>query len=322
VGGDLRETTATNHEQGYFPDGRARPPTSTDAFQRTSGIFAQATARPRETLTLTLGARGDLRERDRTSSLGDADANVSPRVTAAWTLTQQIVVRGSAAWSFRAPTLNERFRGFRVGNVLTLPNPDLRPETLRTVEAGVFMAPRHGSVRVTVFRSDLDDGVTNVTLSTTPALTTRQRQNVGGIRVLGLELETDWPLIAGASLTAAAAILDSRFVDDPELTDLRVPQVPRWQASTGVRWLAPADVALAGQLRVFGPQFEDDRNTLTLDGGAVLDVSATRPLGRGVSLLASVENLFDTSYDVGRTPVRTVGLPFTAFAGVRLDLRR
>jgi outer membrane receptor protein involved in Fe transport len=243
-------------------------------------------------------------------------------VTAAWTLTPQVVVRGSAAWSFRAPTLNERFRGFRVGNVLTLPNPDLRPETLRTVEAGVFLAPRHGSVRVTLFRSDLDDGVANVTLSTTPALITRQRENVGGIRVLGLELETDWPLIAGASLTAAAALLDSRFVDDPQLTDLRVPQVPRWQASTGVRWLAPADVALAGQLRVFGRQFEDDRNTLTLDGGVVLDVSAVRPLGRGLSLLASVENLFDTSYDVGRTPVRTVGLPFTAFAGVRVDVRR
>ena len=243
-------------------------------------------------------------------------------MTAAWTLTPQIVVRGSAAWSFRAPTLNERFRGFRVGNVLTLPNPDLRPETLRTVEAGVFMAPRHGSVRVTLFRSDLDDGVANVTLSTTPALITRRRENVGGIRVLGLELETDWQLTAGASLTAAAAILDSRFVDDPQLTDLRVPQVPRWQASTGVRWLAPADVSLVGQLRVFGPQFEDDRNTLTLDGGAVIDVSATRPLGRGVSLLASVENLFDASYDVGRTPVSTEGLPFTAFAGVRVNLRR
>ena len=336
AGGDIRETAAINHEQGFSPDGRPRNPTSTPAFQRTSGLFAQAAVRARDDVTLTLGGRADIRERDRSSRLSDADSEISPRVTAAWTVTPALVVRGSAGWAFRAPTLNERYRGFRVGSVVTLPNADLRPERLRTVEAGVFLIPRRDSLRVTVFRSDLDDGVANITLTTTPELITRRRENVGGIRVLGVELEGEWRTNRAITLTGATAILDSRFVDDPStaepklgpaglmggLSDLRVPQVPRWQASAGVRWLAPHDVDIGAQLRVFGAQFEDDRNTLTLDGGAVFDLTAVRPLGRGASVLVSVENVLNSTYDVGRTPTRTVGLPRTVHAGIRLDLRR
>ena len=33
---------------------------------------------------------------------------------------------------------------------------------------------------------------------------------------------------------------------------------------------------------------------------------------------AAVENLLDTEYDVGRTPVRTIGWPRTFRAGVRI----
>ena len=38
----------------------------------------------------------------------------------------------------QTPTLNELHRGFRVGNVVTNPNPQLDPETLTGVEGGVL----------------------------------------------------------------------------------------------------------------------------------------------------------------------------------------
>ena len=322
IGGDVRETTATNHEQGFFPDGRLRTPTSTAAFQRSSGVFAHTTVRARDDLTLALGARGDLRERDRSGGLSDADSKVSPRVSAAWTASPSVIVRASAAWSYRAPTLNERYRGFRVGSVLTLPNANLRSESLRTIEGGLFLLHRDGSLRLTVFRGDLDDGVANVTLSVTPELITRRRENVGGIRVRGVELEEEWRPHASATITAAAALLDSRFADDPALDGLRVPQVPRWQASAGLQWLAPWEVRLGAQLRAFGGQFDDDRNTLMLSRGAVVDVTAVRRIASRVSVFASIENLTDTRYDVGRTPVRTLGQPLSVYGGLRIERPR
>jgi len=320
VGSDIRQTDATNHEQGYLPDGRERAPASTEAFQRTSGVFAQAVMRAADDVTVTLGLRGDLRERERSAALAEADGTVSPRVAAAWTLAPSLVVRGSAGWSYRAPTLNERFRGFRVGNIETLPNAGLRPERLRTIEGGTFYSPGPLSMRVTVYRSDLADAIANVTLETAPALILRRRENVGGVRVWGAELDGEWRLDTRTAVTAAAALTDSTFVDDRALAGLRVPQVPRWQIAGGVRWLTPFRLTTALQLRAFGSQFDDDRNTLKLDGGAVVDLTVARPLASGVSFVAGVENLLNDRYDVGRTPTRTVGQPIGFHAGVRVEL--
>jgi outer membrane receptor protein involved in Fe transport len=51
-----------------------------------------------------------------------------------------------------------------------------------------------------------------------------------------------------------------------------------------------------------------------------VDVSASRELVRGVQAFLAVENLFDAEYDVGRTPIRTVGWPRTLRVGARLFL--
>jgi hypothetical protein len=117
-------------------------------------------------------------------------------------------------------------------------------------------------------------------------------------------------------------LLDSTFVDFAPLEGLRVPQVPTWQAAAGIRLAGPAGVTLATQMRAFGRQFDDDRNTLELSRGVVVDVTALRSLGRSTSGFVSLENLFDAEYDVGRTPTRTVGQPFAVHVGLRFDLRR
>jgi outer membrane receptor protein involved in Fe transport len=320
AGADTRETSATNVEQGYFPDGRLRADTSTPGFQRTSGLFAQGTFMPGSTVTVTLGARGDVRQGDRDDGLFDRDSAVSPRAVVSWSPRPWAALRGSVGWSFRAPTLNERFRGFRVGNVVTEPNPLLTPETMRTVEGGVAWLPRQGALRVTVFRNDLDDAVTNVTISSTPALITRRRQNVGGILAWGSETEGEWRLSPRVTLTGSLALTRSRFVDYVPLDGLRVPQVPRWQTTLGARGAGPFGLALAGQLRAFGEQFEDDRNTLVLGRGAVVDVSVLRAVGTRVTVFVNGENLFDDAYEVGRTPVATYGQPATLHVGVRVGL--
>ena len=46
AGLDTRGVEATNNERSFAPDGSVRAFTSTAAFQRTSGIYLQATGRP------------------------------------------------------------------------------------------------------------------------------------------------------------------------------------------------------------------------------------------------------------------------------------
>ena len=320
AGADTREVSATNLEDAYFPDGRLRLTTTTPGYQRTSGLYVQGTASPTAAVTIGLGVRGDVRQGDRDEGFFDGDSALSPRAAVTWALQPTLLVRGSLGWSFRAPTLNERYRGFRAGNVVTQPNALLTPEHLRSVEGGVAWLPRAGAVRVTVFRNDLDDAVTNVTITTTPDLITRRRQNVGGIDAWGSEVEGEWRLSSRATLTGALALTRSRFVDYPPLEGLSVPQVPTWQGNVGVRGTGPLGLALSSQLRLFGEQFDDDRNTLVLGSGAVVDISVLRAVGRRATFFFNLENLLDDQYEVGRSPVPTYGQPFTVHAGVRFAM--
>jgi outer membrane receptor protein involved in Fe transport len=95
--------------------------------------------------------------------------------------------------AFRSPTLNEFYRSFRVGNVLTLANENLLAERLTGGEAGapVGLLSDRISLRGTFFWNDITRPVANVTLQTTPALITRQRQNLGRTRSRGVEVQAD-----------------------------------------------------------------------------------------------------------------------------------
>jgi iron complex outermembrane receptor protein len=320
AGADTRTVEATNNERSFNPDGGLRALSATPAFQRTTGAYMQVTARPASRVTVTAGARADLRQPSNDEGWLDGDSAFSPRVSTAWALSPLVSVRGSVGWAFRAPTLNERFRGFRAGNVLTLPNADLRPESLRTVEGSVLLTRSRGALRVTVFRNDLTDGVTNVTVTSTPQLITRRRENVGSIDAWGTEAEGEWRIAPGLTLVGASALTSSHFADYAPLDGLTVPQVPGWSVSMGLRGAAPGRLAFGVNVRAFDDQFEDDRNTLVLKAGSVVDVTLLRPVGRKATAYVSLENLFDVDYDVGRTPVRTIGQPFTLHVGVRLTL--
>ena len=85
-------------------------------------------------------------------------------------LTENVSLVVSGYRAFRAPTLNELYRSFRVGNVLTLANVNLRAERLTGGEAGVSAAAfdRKLNVRGTFFWSEIVRPVANVTLSVTP----------------------------------------------------------------------------------------------------------------------------------------------------------
>jgi hypothetical protein len=61
-------------------------------------------------------------------------------------------------------------------------------------------------------------------------------------------------------------------------------------------------------------------NVFTLRRATVMDVFASRALPGSVSAFVAVENLFNSVYDVGRTPILTIGLPRAARAGVRISL--
>jgi outer membrane cobalamin receptor len=318
AGAETREIVATNEETAFLPAGPVRSITNTRAFQRSTGVFAQVRAELGSKTTLVAGARGDLWQRQRDGLEGRGV--LSPRVSVSHRLAHRLTIRAAFTSSFRPPTLNERYRGFRVGNAVTLANPSLEPEELSSGEFAAHVELSRGTLRATLFAGSLESAITNVTLSSTPQLITRRRENAGTVHATGIETEGEYRVRQGLSLLGSVALTRSRFVDTPALSGNRVPQVPAWQGTAAVRWTAPGAVGVQVQLRAFGDQFEDDRNTLVLRQAALLDLSLTRSMTRSVAAFATAENLFDTDYDTGRTPTRTIGVPLTIRGGVRLLL--
>src|SRR5690348_4814986 len=247
----------------------------------------------------------------------------SPRLAVLQRVTSKLSLTGSAYRSFRAPTLNELYRSFRVGNIVTQANDQLLAERLTGAEAGAIVTgwDRRFMLRGNFFWSDVTRPIANVTLSVTPSLITRQRRNLGRTRSRGLEIEADERLSRSITLSGAYEYTDATvtsFSANPALVGLWIPQVPHQQFTLQARYVKPY-VLFGIQGRYMGSQFDNDQNLLPLERFFVLDAMVSHPLRPGVEVFVAGENLLNQQFQIGRTPVLTVGPPILARAGLRLD---
>ena len=187
------------------------------------------------------------------------ESMTSPQVSVLFRFSEAVSIYGSASRSFRAPTLNELYRGFRVGNVVTNANENLRAERANNIETGVSFAGRRYFLRVNGYLTDIDGTVSNVTVSSAPTLIVRQRQNAGQTRTKGIEADLETRL-GPLSINFGYLYADPSIKSFPTNTDLigkMIPQVARHQATMQFtfqkgRWKA------ASQIRSSSKQFDDD----------------------------------------------------------------
>ncbi len=246
----------------------------------------------------------------------ESQTSLNPRAGVLLRASEWLTLRTSAYRGFRVPTLNELHRPFRVGNVITEANPELQEEYLWGGEVGAdFHSFAPVLLRVNVFWNSLRDAVSNATISVTPELIFRQRQNLGQATVKGMEAEVTVPLGPLWNVWAAYLYSDAAVED----TGLRLPQVPRHQGSLGLEYTGPIKLAAYG--RWSGDQFEDDRNQLDLERYFLLGLSLSRPLSERVELFFAADNLLDREYSIGRTPIPRLGSPRLLQGGVQFRLR-
>ena len=260
----------------------------------------------------------------------DLDATAfSPRLSILRKLSPNVSLSLSGYRAFRAPTLNELYRSFRLGSTVTQANALLGPERSSGAEAGLREGTPGGRLeaRETVFWADVVDPVSNVTISQTPTLTTRQRENLGRTRSIGTELDGSLRLrgyfqISAGYQYAHATVIDASTV--PVLVGLNVPEVPRRQASVELRYWNPSKLMFSVQGRYSGVQFDDDRNTLRLGGFYVMEAYAAHQLHRGLTAYIAAENMLNRRYAVTLTgpptsALQNLGPPILARAGLRYE---
>ena len=295
------------------------------------GLFGEWIVPATERLTMTPSIRADwwknfnARSETPVSSTAFRDNVVSvinPKLSTQYQVNDTLRAGASIYQAFRAPTLNELYRGFSFGGFSFLPNDQLRPERLTGAELkveGELLADRSLRWRLSVHRDQVKDQILFVTQGPLAA----QRQNVGKTMSTGGALDLSYRVTPLLSLTLGYAYVDSyisSFPGSPDREGKRVPNVSRNQLTTGITFGRPDLLEATILTRYLSRQYTDDFNTQAVADFVVLDASLQHQIRRGVRLVLNGENLTDRHYIATQTgPIKTLGSPLLIMGGVRAE---
>jgi len=344
---DARDVRGETREESAFSNGVFTRERYAGGRQTIAGAFVMHSRTLAPDLRLALGVRADTwRESDghRRDYLEGAPAGderfpsrrgeaLSPSAGLSYDVSENLRLHAAAQHAFRRPTLNELYRPFRVGNVITDANPALRTETVTSGELGLTFTQHSLTLDATAFWNELRDAVGNVTIAQGPGTFPgigfvpaggegRRRLNLDRTRVRGLSLSGEYTVSDALSFHASYLYNDAivtRASVAPHLAGLRLAQVPRHTASAGFDF-AFRRVTLSPRVRYLGAQYEDDQNTLRLAPATVVDVSLTATLTSHLEFFATAENLFDERIETGRSSdnLFNLGTPRLLLFGLRL----
>ena len=187
--------------------------------------------------------------------------------------------------AFKAPSFNQLyFPGFG--------NPNLRPESSRSIEAALKYAAGAHSAGVVAYRNRVRDLIVNVF---DPATFLLQPMNVNVAEIDGVTLTYGYAR-DGWSVRANADVVDP----DDKTSGLVLPRRAKQHGALVVArdigpWSAGAELFASGY------RYDDTANTRRLGGYALVHAFASYRFTRAWSLFARVNNLFDKDYELVRT---------------------
>ncbi len=336
IGGDGRWIYARDFENVFSPQGVNTRNRRIPGTQTLAGAFFQDFWTPWWRLNVVFGARADYWKNynasktetvlatNTTSLTVFPDASkttVTSRAGLVFRATRTFSLRAAFYQGFRAPTLDELYRPFQVGNILTLANPNLGPERVNGYEFGANQQVTAKLFwRTTLFADRLDSPLSNVTISNSGGVITQQRQNLGYANVKGAEAEVSYRLEQRWNLEARYLFNQSvvgSFVAKPAIVGNLLPQVPKHRTSVLILYSHPKWVDAGLEGRYESHRFDDSLNHRKLGSYFVLNLEASRALSERWRAFLNLENAFDRQYFVQTTPVPQIGTPILFSGGVR-----
>ena len=300
--------------------------------QELSGVFAQAIAAPIAPVRVELSARVDRwgnnngRSVDATQGTMDYEDRTktafSPRVGVRYQVIPTLALHGAVYNAFRAPNLAELYRKQISPTQITIPNPDLKPETALGREAGLDWQPADWlQLKGTWYVADYKDFNVPVQISAGPPAT-RQRLNVSKSKSKGGEAYLALRPIRRLFISGSVNYDDARVVSGPPGTVVgsHINRVPSPKQTIRATYTDAKFGTWTGIWRHEG-------HTTTLQGAwlepfTVVDANVQRELVRGLTGFVSVENIADKQYQInlsgtGQNTLISYGLPRTVRIGLQ-----
>jgi len=217
--------------------------------------------------------------------------------------------KASYGTGFKAPSLTQLFVSFPAFNFFA--NPNLQPEEDEGYDFGFEQVLAEECVRfgATYFHND----ITNLIAANA---TFTSLINIGAATTEGVEAFASLAVTDRFKVRGDYTYTDA--IDDT--TGLELLRRPRHKASLNVVWLPTDRLTISATALYVGSQVDGDRSfsiqRLDTDPYFVVNLAADYNLGKGVTLFARVDNVFDERYE---NPTGFQRPGFGVFAGIRVN---
>lgn len=266
-------------------------PFTTPHQRKVAHVYAQDEWALTPDLSLTAGLRHD--------HYSDFGGTTHPRVALVWEAAYDVTAKLMYGSAFRAPSFTELYV---INNPAAIGNPDLKPETLRTLEAAVsWHAASNARVALNLYRFRQSN-----IIRTDTAITF---QNQGRQDGHGLELEGQWE--PSRAWRVAGGYAWQRTVDSD--TGLDAGLAPRQHANLRADWRPAADWQTQLQINWVADRRREANDTRPkVPDYTTVDLNLrTEPGGGPWALALTVRNLFDAdAREPSNYGVPYVSLPF------------
>lgn len=240
------------------------------------------------------------------ATAGQSDTHLSPKLGLVWEASDLVTVFANAATGFKAPSPSQVNTGFSnpVSNYQSISNPDLKPETSRTLEAGLRLGRESWRLSVTGFTGDYDDFIEQVQVGgnfTAASPAVYQYVNLTGVTISGAEAKGS--VVLGAGFTARAAVAYAKGSSKAKGVSTPLVSIDPLKITGGLGYRAPSG-RFGGDLSVIHADRKSaSRTGVTCAGGCftpaaftVADATAWWSVTEAVTVRAGVFNLTDEKY--------------------------
>ncbi|MBK9003890.1 MAG: TonB-dependent hemoglobin/transferrin/lactoferrin family receptor [Sphingomonadales bacterium] len=276
---------------------------------------------------------------------GSSGSKLSPKFGAVVKLSENIRLFGNYARGFKAPSptqVNQFFQNLTspFGSYVTIPAPNLRPETSESFEGGVRLTSDSVTGSITAFKANYDDFISQEVIGGTGSIANPivyQFINISKAEVDGIEAKLDVHLPSGFNARVAAAYARGTTAR-PGAADARLSSIDPFTAVMGVGYREPRDNRFGGQFILTYSGQKGLRESAGVcgfdafgrsipcyrpDAAFLLDFTAHVRIGEAITLRGGVFNIFDSKYalwsDVRGLTMTQVTAPTAASAGSYRD---
>lgn len=288
-------------QEGRTTSGSARPGVP-DAENTAYGLYLQDEIGIQSSIgkwMLIPAVRFDNYQSEDGNAQSQDESQVSPKLSVSYLPTENLMFFGSVAQAFRAPNMTELYpsgQHFPGNNFVS--NPDLKPETVTTIEIGagyrssnLFAKGDDAQIKASIYRSEGDDFITQEVTGTTT-----QNLNIKNALLMGFEIEGEYSV---DPVTLKVGLSEVFAEDDDNGTYLSNNTPLTFVGDVGYN-AKSIDSTFGWRTRMAAKSDRASTSMTRTDGYAVHDIyyrwRPSEGTSQGPTLDLGVENLFDKAY--------------------------